>query len=190
MESYKRVSEIIDVNLIYCLIPIILTLILVELIFKNRFETKKVLNIVRWTIIIYTIITWTITLFGIILDPTDSIVVNRATGPYKIAYWIMFFSALILPFSLLVKRLGAKFWYVLIVAFCMKMGVYFERYVIISTSFHRDYLPENANPDYMGLLLFGVGLIFLQGIVIALLALGLLEMIKRKKAIHNSMYKL
>jgi hypothetical protein len=86
MEIYKRIIEIVDANLIYCLIPIILTLILVELIFKNRFETKKVLNLIRWTIIIYAIITWSITLIGMALHPEESAFINRATGPYKIAY--------------------------------------------------------------------------------------------------------
>jgi hypothetical protein len=117
MEFYRRIIEVVDANLIYCLIPIILTLILVELIFKKGFETKKGLNLVRWAIISYTIITWTITILGTALYPEDSAFVNRATGPYKIAYWIMFLSASILPFSLLVKKLGTKFWYVLFVVF-------------------------------------------------------------------------
>ena len=42
MNLYKRIIEIIDANLIHCLIPIILTLIVIELLFKRRFETKKV----------------------------------------------------------------------------------------------------------------------------------------------------
>jgi hypothetical protein len=189
MELYKRIIEIVDANLIYCLIPIILALIFVDLVFKNRFETKKVLNLIRWIIIVYTIITGTITILGITFYPEDSAFVNRATGPYKMAYWIMLFSALILPFSLLVKRLGTKFWYVLFVAFCMKIGGYFERFVIITTSFHRDPLPENGNSEYTDLILFGVGLVSLQGIIIAILTLGIFEMIKNKKTVHNSVYE-
>ena len=88
MEFYKRAIEIVDVNLIYCLIPIILTLILVELTFKSRFETKKVLNLIRWTIIVYTILA----IIGMALDPQESTFINRATGPYKIAYWITLLS--------------------------------------------------------------------------------------------------
>jgi len=80
MEIYKRIIEIVDANLIYCLIPIILTLILVELIFKNRFETKKVLNLIRWTIIIYAIITWSITLIGMALHPEESSLAPNKVG--------------------------------------------------------------------------------------------------------------
>jgi len=190
MEIYKRIIEIIDANLIYCLIPIILTLILVELIFKNRFETKKVLNLIRWIIIFYTIITWTFYLIGMAMaeNPKEYAFINRATGPYAWAYWMMFLSALVLPFTLLIKKLASKFWYVLLVAFAMKIGMYFERFIIIVTSFHRDYLPgngdavkENRNVELIDLFAFGIGMIFLQGIIIAILTLGIFEIIKKKE---------
>ena len=181
MEFYKRIIEIVDANLIYCLIPIILTLLIIELIFKNRFETKKVLNLIRWTIIFYAIITWSFTLIGMTFYPEESAFVYRATGPYKIAYWIMLFSALILPFTLLIKRLASKYWYVLLVAFCIKIGAYLERFVIITTSFHRDYQTENGNAGIMETISYGIGILFLQGILITLLTLGIFEIIKRKK---------
>ncbi len=187
MELYKRIIEIIDANLIYCLIPIILTLILVELFFKNRFETKKTLNLIRWTIVIYTIITWTSYLIGMATNPDKYAFIDRATGPYAWAYWMMSLSALILPFTLLIKKLASKFLYVLFVAFAMKIGMYFERFVIIVTSFHRDYLPnngnselENGNVELIDLFAFGIGMIFLQGVIITILTLGIFEIIKRK----------
>ena len=98
----------------------------------------------------------------------------------------MFLSALVLPLTLFIKKLASKFWYVLLVAFGMKSGMYFERFVIIVTSFHRDYLPrnselENGNVELMDLFLFGIGMIFLQGVIITILILGILELIKRKK---------
>lgn len=188
MDLYKRIIELIDVNLIYCLIPIILTLILIELIFKNRFETKKVLNLICWTIIFYTIITWTFYLFGMAVteNPDEYVFINRATGPYAWAYWTMFLSALILPLTLLIKKFRKKFWFVLLVTFAMKSGFYFERYVIIVTSFHRDYLTENGSPELTNSLTYGIGIIFLQGIIIAILTLGIFEITKRKKTVHNN----
>ncbi|WP_405207085.1 hypothetical protein [Aquimarina sp. LLG6339-5] len=194
MELYKTIVEIFDANLIYCLIPIILTLIIVELIFKNRFETKKVLNLISWTIIFYTIITWIFYLIGMATteNPEKYAFINRATGPYAWAYWIMFLGALILPLTLLIKKLASKYWYVLLVAFGMKSGMYFERFVIIVTSFHRDYLPGNTNSELdsrniglIDLFSFGIGIIFLQGVIITILTLGIFEIIKRKKTVHN-----
>ena len=178
MELFFRTIEIVDENLIYCLIPIILTLILVNHFFKKRFETKKSLNLFRWIIITYSIITWIFYLFGMFMNPEKYAFIERATGPYKIAYWIMFLCALIFPFTLFYKKLASKFWYVLLVAFGMKIGFYFERYVILVTSLHRDYLP---NSEFTSLPNFGIGLIFLQGIIIAILSLGIFEITKRRK---------
>lgn len=188
MELYKRIIEIVDANLILCLIPIILILMVVELIFKNRFETKKALNLIRWTIIIYTIITWTFYLIG--MATTENLdeyaFINRATGPYAWAYWIMFLGALILPLTLFIRKLASKFWYVLLVAFGMKSGMYFERFVIILTSFHRDYGTEYWNTGLMESASHGIGIFFLQGLVIVMLTLGIFEIIKRKKTGYNT----
>ena len=195
MELYKRIVAIFDANLIYCLIPIILTLIFVELIFKNRFETKKVLNLIRWTIIFYTIITWTFYLIGMAKteNPEEYAFINRATGPYAWAYWIMFVSAIILPLTLFIKKLASKFWYVILVAFGMKSGMYFERFVIIVTSFHRDYLPgnrntelENGNVELIDLFALSIGTLFFQGVILTILTLGIFEIIKRKKTVRKT----
>jgi hypothetical protein len=121
------------------------------------------------------------------LNPDKYAFINRATGSYKVIYWVMFLSAIILPFTLLIKKLASKFWYVLLVAFGMKIGFYFERYVIIVTSIHRDYLPENGNTSLIDIFSFGIGMIFLQGLLITILTLGIFEIIKRKKAVHNAL---
>lgn len=154
---------------------------LVEFFFKNRFETRKALNLIRWTIIIYTLTTFTFYLIGMAMNKDEYALINRATGPYAWAYWIMLLSALILPFTLLVKKTGTNFWYVLLVAFCMKIGTYFERFVIISTGLHRDYLPENENTVFTDSILYILGMVVLQGIVIAIMTLGVFEMTKKKK---------
>ncbi|MEZ4800286.1 MAG: hypothetical protein R2809_11035 [Flavobacteriales bacterium] len=181
MEIIEWVFEILDENLIYCLIPIILTLFIVELVFKSRFETKKTLNLVRWTIIAYTIISWTVTLVGVAAYPDDSTIVNRLTGTHKVANWITLLSTLILPVTLLIKKVATKFWYVLLVAFCLKIGSYLERFVIFTTNLHRDHLPDSGNAAYRDSMLYIIGTVFLQGIAIAILTLGIFEMTKKKK---------
>jgi len=184
MELYNRIIKIVDFNLIYCLIPIILTLLLIELFFKNKFETKKVLNLIRWTIIIYAINTWIYNLIEVAMHPEEFAFIERATGALKKTYWIMFLSSLILPFTLFINKLGSKFLYVLFVAFCMKIGFYFERFIIIVANYHRDYLTEYGNTEFTNSLL--IGMVFLQGMIIAILTLGIFEITKRKKTVHNS----
>lgn len=185
MEEYTRIIEIVDANLILCLIPILLTLRFVEYLFQNRFETKKALNVVRWTILLYALVTWTVTLIGIIRNPEETAFLNRAVGPYATAYWIMLLLALVVPLTLFSKRLGTTFWYLLIAAFCLKFGTYFERFVLLVTSFHRDYLTENGDFGLIRPFVFGMGVFLLQGILIALLMLVLLEILKPRKPVQK-----
>ncbi|QXP59481.1 hypothetical protein [Olleya sp. HaHaR_3_96] len=124
--------------------------------------------------------------------PNEYAFINRATGPYAWAYWLMFLSALCLPFTLFIKKLASKYWYVILVAFGMKIGMYFERFVIITTSFHRDYLPNhenselgNKNIELIDLFAFGIGMLFLQGIIITIVTLIIFELLKREKKGHN-----
>jgi hypothetical protein len=68
----------------------------------------------------------------------------------------------------------------------MKIGIYFERFVIITTSFHRDYQTENGNAGLIETISYGIGILFLQGIIIAILTLGIFEIMKRKKTGYNT----
>ncbi len=188
MELYNRIIGIVDSNLIYCLVPIILSLLLTRLIFKGRFQTKKALNIIRWIIIGYTIVTLIYFVIGISFYSEDYAFTNRATGPYKYAYWLMLISATILPFTLLIKKLATNFWYVLLIAFFMKVGVYFERFVIITTSFHRDYAPNGGITNITESLIYGLLVFFIQGFIISVIIIGILKMIERKK-LRTTRYK-
>jgi len=116
----------VDVNFIHCLVPLLLTLILIRLIFKNRFATNKVLNFIKWVKLSYTIITFIFYIIGLILYPDEYAFINRATGSYWLFYWLMLFSARILPFTLLIDKLGTSYWYVLLISVLMKIGMYFE----------------------------------------------------------------
>lgn len=118
-----------------------LLLIFVKFFFKKNLETKTILITIKWLVITYVtlgLINYTI---GFLFYPDDYAFVDRATGPYAWAYWLMFFGACILPFTLLLKRLSSNIFYVLGITFLMKIGMYFERFTIIITSIHRDYLP-------------------------------------------------
>lgn len=185
MDVYDEIIKVVDINVIYCLSPMILTLILVDIIFPNRFQPKRVLNVIRWIIIGYTVITLLHFIIGSILYAENFAFTNRATGPYKAAYWLMFLSAAVLPFSLLIKKLGTNFWFVLCVAFFMKIGMYLERFIIITSAWHRDFSESNWMPDSVNIWSTGWGLIFLQGILLALLSLGVFEIIERRTIIYH-----
>ncbi len=181
MELYNKIINIVDENVILCLFPLILTLIIIELVFRNKFKTKQVLNLIRWGVVVYTIISILYFIIGITFFSDEFAFINRATGPYWIIYWLMFFSSTILPFTLLIRKLGTKPWYILFIAVFMKLGVYFERFVIIVTSIHRDYLPDNWNLGFLNFPAFAFLSIFLQGFILAILLLSIFQLIEQKK---------
>ena len=63
----------------------------------------------------------------------------------------------------------------------MKIGFYFERFVIIVTNYHRDYGIQKKNVEFTDSFSFGILMIFIQGIIIALTSLAIFEIIKKKK---------
>ncbi|MDP4844714.1 MAG: hypothetical protein NWR83_09630 [Salibacteraceae bacterium] len=185
MELFKRTIEILDANLINCLIPIILTLLFTELIFKKRFETRKVLTLTRWTIIGYALITWISYGVESIQNYDNSTFVGRATVHYAFAYWLMLSCSLILPFTLLIEKLAFNFWYMILVAFGLKIGAFFEYFAIIVANLHRDFIPTNANSLALDEFAINIGLIFIQGIIIAAFALAIFKLSKRETAHSN-----
>ncbi|MDC7997992.1 hypothetical protein [Gilvibacter sediminis] len=131
--------------------------------------------------IIYTAVTFAVYFIGMAVDPQEYAFVNRATGPYAILHWIMLLAALILPLSLLKRKLASKFWYVLLAAFAMKIGMYMERFIILFTGFHRDYDTENKTSELVESATYGVGVFFVQGLIIAFVTLVVFEFLKRRK---------
>ena len=68
--------------------------------------------------------------------------INRATGPYAWAYWIMITCNVISPQLFWSKRLRTSIPVMFAVSIFINIGMWFERFVIIVTSLHRDYLPS------------------------------------------------
>jgi molybdopterin-containing oxidoreductase family membrane subunit len=69
--------------------------------------------------------------------------VNRAFGPYAWAYWIMVTCNVITPQLFWSKRIRTTPIAAMIVVVFVNLGMWFERFVIIVTSLHRDYLPSS-----------------------------------------------
>lgn len=69
--------------------------------------------------------------------------INRASGPYWWAYWSMVSCNVISPQFLWFKKLRTNLTFVFIISIFVNIGMWFERFVIITTSLHRDYLPSS-----------------------------------------------
>lgn len=69
--------------------------------------------------------------------------INRATGPYAWAYWIMVSCNVISPQLFWFKKLRRSIPVMFIVSIFVNIGMWFERFVITVTSLHRDFLPSS-----------------------------------------------
>jgi Ni/Fe-hydrogenase subunit HybB-like protein len=68
---------------------------------------------------------------------------NRATGPYWWAFAIMMTCNMVAPQLLWIKKLRRSMVFTFILSIFINIGMWFERFVIIVTSLHRDYLPSS-----------------------------------------------
>lgn len=68
---------------------------------------------------------------------------NRAFGPYWWAYWTMMSCNLIAPQVFWFKWARTTPWFLFIMSIIVNVGMWFERFVIIVTSLHRDYLTSS-----------------------------------------------
>jgi len=69
--------------------------------------------------------------------------INRATGPYWWAYWSMITCNVISPQLFWFKKIRTSVVATWIISIFINIGMWFERFVIIVTSLHRDYLPSS-----------------------------------------------
>jgi len=69
--------------------------------------------------------------------------INRALGPMAWAYWIMVSCNVIVPQFFWSRRLRENLGVVFALSLLINVGMWFERFVIIVTSLHRDFLPSS-----------------------------------------------
>ena len=69
--------------------------------------------------------------------------INRATGPYWWAYWTMMTCNVISPQLFWSRSIRRSVTWTFFISVIVNIGMWFERFVIIVTSLHRDYLPSS-----------------------------------------------
>jgi molybdopterin-containing oxidoreductase family membrane subunit len=76
------------------------------------------------------------------------IFMNRAFGPYWWAYWTMVSCNVISPQFFWVKALRRNLVFMFIISIFVNIGMWFERFVIIVTSLHHDFLVSSWDMYY------------------------------------------
>jgi len=67
---------------------------------------------------------------------------NRLFGPYAYMYWLLILFNLLLPQALWIRRVRMNVAALFIIAICVNIGMWLERYVIVVVSLSRDFMPS------------------------------------------------
>jgi Ni/Fe-hydrogenase subunit HybB-like protein len=70
-------------------------------------------------------------------------ILNRMTGPYAPFYWTLVFCNIITPQFLWFKRIRTTPLILWCISIVVNIGMWLERFVIVVTSLHRDFLPSS-----------------------------------------------
>ncbi len=68
---------------------------------------------------------------------------NRMSGPYGPFYWALIFCNGLMPQLLWIKRIRTNVVLLFIISLIVNVGMWLERFVIVVTSLHRDFLPSS-----------------------------------------------
>jgi molybdopterin-containing oxidoreductase family membrane subunit len=68
---------------------------------------------------------------------------NRMLGPYAVSYWCLIACNVVIPQLLWFKAVRNNPPWLFLVALVVLAGMWLERYVIVITSLHRDFLPSS-----------------------------------------------
>jgi molybdopterin-containing oxidoreductase family membrane subunit len=103
------------------------------------------------------------------------IFINRAFGPYWWAYWIMITCNVVTPQLFWFRKIRRDPLTIWIITIFVNIGMWFERFVIIVSSLHRDFLPSSwamYSPSWVevGLFMGTIGLFFTLFLIFAKLA--------------------
>ncbi len=68
---------------------------------------------------------------------------NRATGPYWWTYWLLISCNIVIPQALWSQKVRHNLVLVWIISIIVNVGMWLERFEIVVTSLHRDFLPSS-----------------------------------------------
>jgi molybdopterin-containing oxidoreductase family membrane subunit len=72
-----------------------------------------------------------------------SMMLNRFRGPYAPIYWALIGCNVVVPQVLWLQRVRGSVVALFVIAMVVNVGMWLERYIIVVTSLHRDFLPSS-----------------------------------------------
>ncbi len=75
-------------------------------------------------------------------------IINRMLGPYALVYWILILTNIAIPQALWSKHVRMSVPALFVISLVVNLGMWLERFVIVITSLHRDFLPSSWGMYY------------------------------------------
>jgi molybdopterin-containing oxidoreductase family membrane subunit len=118
------------------------------------------------------------------------VAVNRAFGPYALAYWALIACNIATPQLLWFRSVRKNVPLLFIISLIINVGMWLERFVIIVVSLHRDYLPSSWKMYYPTFwdwsLLFGSVGLFLTLLFVFLRLLPVISIFELRELVHET----
>ncbi|MDP3981470.1 MAG: NrfD/PsrC family molybdoenzyme membrane anchor subunit [Chlamydiota bacterium] len=77
-------------------------------------------------------------------NPFESFLIsNRMGGPYGFFYWMLILCNILIPQLLWSKKIRTKLPIFFVIAIIVNIGMWLERFIIVITSLHRDFVPSS-----------------------------------------------
>ena len=115
--------------------------------------------------------------------------INRALGPFAWGYWTMVACNVVIPQLYWFRRVRRNLVAVFVISIFVNIGMWFERFIIIVTSLHRDYLPSswaNYSPTIIEILtLAGTFGLFFSAFLLFCRFLPMIAMAEVKAVLHR-----
>lgn len=73
---------------------------------------------------------------------------NRWTGPYAPAYWALLLCNFVVPQLLWIEKVQSSTIWLFAISIVVSIGMWLERFVIVVTSLHRDFMPSSWGMYY------------------------------------------
>ena len=113
---------------------------------------------------------------------------NRALGPYAFFYWSLIFCNGLVPQLLWSKKLRTNWTLLFWITILVNIGMWLERFIIIVTSLHRDYVSSSwgmFSPTIWDIMLFvGTFGVFFGGMVFFVKCLPMIPIAEMKHLLH------
>lgn len=114
---------------------------------------------------------------------------NRMTGPYAFQYWMLILCNGIIPQLLWIKRVRLNPMILWVITIVVNIGMWLERYIIVVTSLHADFLPSSwdtyAGTRWDWLLYLGTIGFFLFALCMFIRWVPIISMFEVKEIAHK-----